>query len=88
MGMHLAVCARLKGMKKIKRVLLGRFLLLRSRKESNMNGMRNIYKEAFLGKEKLLPDDLYIFDIWFTWLLVFTHETDKTGVRHCISFGI
>lgn len=45
-------------------------------------------KEAFLGKDKLLPDDLYIFDIWFIWLLVFAHETDKTGAQYCMSFGI
>ena len=45
-------------------------------------------KEAFLGKEKLLPDDLYVFDIQFSWLLVFTHEICETGARYCMSWKI
>lgn len=88
MGIYLAVCARLKGMKKIKRVLLRRFLSLALAERIEYEWNEEYIKEAFLGKDKLLPDDLYIFDICFIWLLVFAHETDKTGARYCMSFGI
>lgn len=70
MGIYLAVCARLKGMKKIKRVLLRRFLSLALAERIEYEWNEEYIKEAFLGKDKLLPDDLYIFDICFIWLLV------------------
>ena len=52
-------------------------------------------EETPLGREHILPEDLYVFTPDLSWVLVFTHElvtheTDKNEVnlRYCLSYGI
>ena len=37
-----------------------------------------LYEQNCYLDNRILPDDLYIFDRSFTWCLVFTHETDES----------
>ena len=41
----------------------------------------NIWLKSF---EAELPEDVYLFDDTFSWSIVYTHETDALGNRHCL----
>ena len=55
-----------------------------------------LYSEDHYLADTILPEDLYVFDTTFDWVIVFTHETDpdmdlsseSAETRLCLAFGV
>lgn len=45
--------------------------------------LRLRYGDLILGKDKYLPEDIYVFNNELNWSLIFTHEFDDHNNRYC-----